>query len=74
MPLVLAVKVMPGGSVPAWVSVGVGVPAVVTVKLNALPEVAVAEAALVMARPLLTVSARFCVAVPAELAAVTVSM
>ena len=67
VPLVLAVNVMPGGSVPAWVRVGVGVPVVVTVKLNALPAVAVAEAALVIASPLLTVRARLCVAVPAEL-------
>ena len=59
-----AVNVMPGGSVPAWVSVGVGVPAVVTVKLNAVPEVADAEAALVMASPLFTVRTKLCVAVP----------
>ena len=43
VPLVFAVNVMPDGSVPAWVNVGVGVPVAVTVKLNALPAVAVAE-------------------------------
>ena len=46
----------------------------VTVKLNALPDVAVAEAALVMARPLFTVRTKLCVAVPAELLAVIVSV
>ena len=44
VPLEFAVNVMPEGSAPASVSVGVGVPVVVTVKLNALPDVAVAEA------------------------------
>ena len=67
-------NVTPEGSVPAWVRVGVGVPVVVTVKLNALPEVAEAEAALVMARPLFTVRTKLCVAVPAELVAVIVSV
>ena len=74
VPLVLAVNVMPGGSVPARVRVGVGVPVVVTVKLNALPEVAVAVAALVMASPLLTVRTKAWVAVPVEFLAVTVSV
>lgn len=74
VPLVLAVNVMPEGSVPACVRVGVGEPVVVTVKLNAFPEVAVAELALVIASPLLTVRTRLCVAVPAELLAVTVSV
>src|ERR1700689_3012758 len=72
VPFVQAVNVMPEGSVPASVRVGVGVPVVVTVKLNALPDVAEAEAALVIARPLLTVRVKLCVAVPAELLAVTV--
>ncbi len=57
---------MPGGSVPALVKVGAGVPAVVTVKLNAVPEVAVAVFALVMAGPLLTVEVKAWVAVPAD--------
>ena len=55
VPSELAVNVTPAGSVPARVTVGVGVPEVVTLKLNAVPEVAVAEFALVMASPLLTV-------------------
>ena len=55
VPLPLSVNVTPEGSVPAWLRVGVGIPVVVTVKLNAWPAVAVAEAALVMARPLFTV-------------------
>ena len=74
VPLLLAVNVIPGGSVPARLSVGVGVPVVVTVKLNALPDVAVAEAALVMASPLFTVSTKLWVAVPVEFLAVTVSV
>ena len=73
MPLALAVNVMPEGRVPVWVSVGVGVPVVVTVKLNAVPAVAVAELALVMASPLFTVRVKLCVAVPAEFVAVMVS-
>src|ERR1019366_8697060 len=73
IPLLLAVNVTPAGRVPACVSVGVGEPAVVTVKLNALPAVADAEFALVMARPLFTVRVKLWVAVPAELFAVTVS-
>ena len=74
VPLVLAVNVIPGGRVPARLSVGVGVPAVVTVKLNAWPEVAEAELALVMASPLFTVRVKVWLAVPAEFLAVTVSM
>ena len=58
VPLAFAVKETPEGSVPTWDSVGVGVPVAVTVKLKADPPIAVAEAALVMARPLLTVSVR----------------
>ena len=58
VPLVLAVKVMPLGSVPVWLSVGVGVPVVVTLNVKAVPAVAVAELALVMASPLLTVSVK----------------
>ena len=42
VPLPLAVNVMPVGRVPARLTVGVGVPVAVTVKLNALPAVAVA--------------------------------
>ena len=42
VPLALAVNVTPVGRVPVWVSVGAGEPAVATVKLNALPAVAVA--------------------------------
>ena len=74
VPLLLAVNVTPGGSVPARLSVGAGVPLVVTVKLNALPAVAVADAALVMASPLLTVSWKLCVAVPVEFFAVMVTV
>ena len=74
VPLPLAVNVMPEGSVPVRVSVGAGVPVVVTVKLNAVPEVAVAESALVMASPLFTVRTKVWVAVPAELLAVMVSV
>lgn len=64
VPLVPAVKVTPDGSVPVWLRVGVGVPVAVTVKLNALPPVAVAELVLVMASPLLTRRERSSVAVP----------
>ena len=49
VPLALAVKVMPVGSVPVRASVGAGYPVVVTVKLKAVPTVALALAALVMA-------------------------
>jgi hypothetical protein len=73
VPLVPAVKVIPPGSVPVWVRVGVGVPLVVTAKLNAVPLTAVAVEALVMASPLLTVSSKLCVPVPALLAALMVS-
>jgi hypothetical protein len=65
VPLAPAVKVVPDGRVPAWVRVGAGVPVAVTVKLNAFPPVAMAELALVMARPLLTMRVRFSVTVPA---------
>ena len=47
-------------------------PDVVTVKLNALPDVTVSEAALVMDSPLFTVSRKLWVAVPVEFLAVTV--
>ena len=46
----------------------------VTVKLNALPEVAVAVAALVMASPLLTVRMKAWVAVPVAFFAVMVTV
>jgi hypothetical protein len=72
--LVPAVNVMPEGSVPACVNVGAGVPLVVTMKLNAVPVVAVAEEALVIASPLFTVRTKLWVAVPAEFAAVMVSV
>jgi len=49
------------------------VPTVVTLKLNALPAVAVSDAALVMASPLFTVSRKLWLAVPDELAALMVS-
>ena len=64
---------MPAGSVPVRVSVGAGVPEAATLKLNAFPAVAVAEFALVMARPLFTVRTKLWVAVPVEFLAVTVS-
>ena len=64
---------MPVGRVPVRPTVGVGEPVAVTVKLNGLPAVAVAVAALVMASPLLMVSMKLWLAVPAELAAVMVS-
>ena len=48
VPLVLAVKVTPAGSVPVSVRVAAGVPVVVTVKLNALATVAVTDEALVI--------------------------
>jgi hypothetical protein len=62
VPLPLLVKVKPEGNVPVWDSVGVGEPVVVTVKLNAWPPVATAEAALVIASPLLTVKVKLWVA------------
>jgi hypothetical protein len=62
VPLALAVKVRPEGSVPVCDSVGVGEPVVVTVKLKALPPVATAELALVIASPLLTVRVKLWVA------------
>ena len=43
MPLPLSVKVSPCGSTPASVIASAGAPVVVTVKLNALPVVAVAD-------------------------------
>ena len=49
VPLLFAVKVTPVGSVPVRVSVGAGYPVVVTVKLKAVPTVALVLAALVMA-------------------------
>ena len=58
VPLALAVKVTPVGSVPVRVSVGAGYPVVVTVKLKAVPTVALALAALVMAGAWLTVKAK----------------
>src|ERR1019366_7555019 len=74
VPLLLAVNVMPEGRVPACVSVGVGGPAVVTVKLTAVPAVAAPVAALVMAKPLFTVRTKLWVAVPTEFLAVIVSV
>ena len=73
VPSPLAVKVIPAGSVPARSSVGTGVPVVVTLKLKALPAVAVSVAALVIASPLLIVSRKLWLAVPAVLAALMVS-
>ena len=58
VPLPLAVKVTPVGSVPVRASVGAGYPVVVTVKLKAVPTVALALAALVMAGAWLTVKAK----------------
>ena len=58
VPLLLAVKVTPVGRVPVRDSVGVGYPVVVTVKLKAVPTVALALAALVMAGAWLTVKAK----------------
>jgi hypothetical protein len=72
VPLACAVNVTPEGSVPVLVSVGVGVPTAVIVKLNAVPPVAVALFALVMASPLFTVRTKVWLAVPAEFLAVTV--
>ena len=74
VPLLLAVNVTPAGRVPVRVSVGAGVPVVVTVKLNAWPVFAAAELALVMVSPLFTVRVKLWVAVPAEFVAVMVSM
>src|SRR5215469_684711 len=56
VPLLLAVKLSPAGSVPAVrVSAGTGEPVAVMVKLKAVPTVAVALAALVMAGAWFTV-------------------
>ena len=49
VPLPLSVKVSPAGSAPDSVSAGAGSPVVVTVKLNGVPTIEVAEAALVIA-------------------------
>ena len=69
-----AVNVMPEGNVPACVNVGVGVPLVVTVKVNGWPAMAVAEPALVIASPLLIVRTKLWVAVPTKFAAAMVSV
>ena len=58
VPLLFAVKVTPVGSVPVRVSVGAGYPVVVTVKLKAVPTVALVLAALVMAGAWLTVKTK----------------
>ena len=72
MPLPLSVNVRPEGSAPVSVSAAVGVPVVVTVKLNALPTVEVAELALVNAGAWSLVSVKVCVVAPALLVAVIV--
>ena len=72
VPFVLALKVMPLGSVPDSVSTAVGVPVVVTVKLNAVPTFEDAETALVKAGAALLVRVNACVGAPALLVAVIV--
>ena len=49
---------------PVWVTVGTGYPVLVKVKVKAMPWVAVAEEALVMAGASSTVSVKVCVAEP----------
>ena len=77
VPPVPAVNVTPVGNVPDRVIVGAGKPDAVTVKENACPAPAVAEAALVncgaCVTTWLTTSVNACVTAPAELVAVRVS-
>ena len=63
-PLALPVKVTPEGRAPASLSVGAGLPDALTVKLNAVPTVALADAALVILGPWPTVRVKVWVAVP----------
>ncbi len=68
-----AVNVTPLGSAPVSLSVGVGTPAAVTVKVPAVPTVKVVLFALVIAGAWLTVSVKFWVAsAPTPLCAVNV--
>jgi len=62
VPFPLSVKVTPLGSVPDSLSVGLGNPVVVTVKLPGAPTVKVALFALVMAGAWSTVSVKLCTA------------
>jgi hypothetical protein len=72
--LLLGVNVTPLGNVPVALTVGVGLPVAVTVKLPAVPTVNVVLAPLVIAGAWLTVSVKLCVAaVPTPLLAVIVS-
>jgi hypothetical protein len=73
VPFELAVKVIPAGNVPVRLTVGVGLPVAVTVKLNGVPTVAVADEALVIAGRWRTVRVKACVAAPRVLVAVNVS-
>ena len=70
-PAVGALNVMPAGSAPWRVIVGVGVPVAVTVKVPATPAVKIVDAALVIMRlPLITVSVSDCTTLPLLLVAV----
>jgi hypothetical protein len=72
--VVPALNVIPAGSAPCSLIVGVGVPVAVTVKLPATPAVNVVDAALVITRlPLITVKVNDCVAVEKPFFAVMVS-
>ena len=74
LPLPLLVKVTPAGSDPVLPSVGTGYPVAVTVKLNAVPWVAVVELALVILGSCPTVRVKAWVAVPVLFLAVMVNV
>ena len=65
MPLLFAVKLTPAGNEPDSLKVGVGKPVLFTLKENAAPTVAWADAAEVIAGAWSTVRVKDCVVVPA---------
>ena len=73
VPVAFAGKLSPAGSAPASDNVGVGTPAVLTVKLNGLPAIAVADAALLNDGPLVTVSVNPWLCDPPEFVAMIVN-
>ena len=73
VPLAFGVNLSPAGSAPASDNVGAGTPAVLTVKLNALPAIAVADAALLNDGPVVTVSVNAWLCEPPEFVAVIVN-
>ncbi len=72
VPLPLSTQLSPCGRAPASVNAGAGAPVAFTVKLNADPTVAVADAAVVIAGGPVTVSVNDWVTVPLGFVAVNV--